>query len=109
MTTNNRMELMAVISALEALPALGAGEGRITVYTDSQYVQKGITQWIHTWKRNNWRTGGKTPVKNQDLWQRLDALAGRYRLVWAWIRGHAGNEMNERCDRMTREAIRSLR
>ncbi|MDR0640971.1 MAG: ribonuclease HI [Treponema sp.] len=107
-TTNNRMELMAVISALETLPSLGA-QGRITVYTDSQYVQKGITQWIHTWKRNNWRTGGKTPVKNQDLWQRLDALAGRYQLIWGWIRGHAGNEMNERCDRMTQEAIRSLR
>jgi ribonuclease HI len=108
-TTNNRMELMAVISALEALPLLGAGGGRITVYTDSQYVQRGITQWIHNWKRNNWRTGGKTLVKNQDLWQRLDALTGRYQLIWAWVRGHAGNEMNERCDRMTQEAIRSLR
>jgi ribonuclease HI len=104
------MELMAVISALEALPDLtGGGPARITVYTDSQYVQKGITQWIHNWKRNNWRTGGKEPVKNQDLWQRLDALAGRLRPVWAWVRGHAGNEMNERCDRMTQEAIRSLR
>jgi ribonuclease HI len=108
-TTNNRMELMAVISALEALRALDTREGPVTVYTDSQYVQKGISQWIRTWKRNNWRTGGKTPVKNQDLWQRLDALAGRYQLIWAWVRGHAGNEMNERCDRMTQEAIRSLR
>jgi ribonuclease HI len=107
-TTNNRMELMAVISALEALSALGDEWGRITIYTDSQYVQRGITQWIHTWKRNNWRTGGKTPVKNQDLWQRLDALTGRYQLIWAWVRGHAGDEMNERCDRMTQEAIRSL-
>jgi ribonuclease HI len=102
------MELMAVISALEALPA-GNDWGRITVYTDSQYVQRGITQWIHTWKRNNWRTGGKTPVKNQDLWQRLDELSGRFAITWAWIRGHMGNEMNERCDRMTQEAIRSLR
>jgi ribonuclease HI len=111
-TTNNRMELTAVISALEALPPLiqgGQAPERITVYTDSQYVQKGITQWIHGWKRNNWRTGGKEPVKNQDLWQRLDALAGRFRPAWARIRGHAGNEMNERCDRMTQEAIRSLR
>ncbi|MDR1972629.1 MAG: ribonuclease HI [Treponema sp.] len=108
--TNNRMELTAVISALEALPALGMEDpGRITVYTDSQYVQKGISQWIHTWKRNNWRTSGKAPVKNQDLWQRLDRLTGRYSLTWAWVRGHAGNEMNERCDRMTQEAIRSLR
>jgi ribonuclease HI len=107
------MELTAVIAALEALPALipdqgGDGPERITVYTDSQYVQKGITQWIHTWKRNFWRTSGREPVKNQDLWQRLDGLSGRYPLVWAWIKGHAGNEMNERCDRMTQEAIRSL-
>ena len=108
-TTNNRMELMAVIAALETLPPLDAGTGPISVYTDSQYVQKGITQWVHTWKRNNWRTGGKTPVKNQDLWQRLDTLANRYQLIWAWVRGHAGNPMNERCDRMTQEAIRSLR
>jgi ribonuclease HI len=103
------MELTAVIRALEALEGLDAGDSRITVYTDSQYVQKGITQWIHSWKRNNWRTGAKEAVKNQDLWQRLDALAGRRRLIWAWVRGHAGNEMNERCDRMTGEAIRSLR
>jgi ribonuclease HI len=105
------MELSAVISALEALPPVleQAPPGRITLYTDSQYVQKGITQWIHNWRRNNWRTGGKEPVKNQDLWQRLDTLAGRFQLTWAWVRGHAGNEMNERCDRMTQEAIRSLR
>jgi ribonuclease HI len=105
------MELTAVISALEALPPILGGQKpeRITVYTDSQYVQKGITQWIHGWKRNNWRTGGKEPVKNQDLWQCLDTLAGRIRPVWAWVRGHAGNEMNERCDRMTQEAIRSQR
>jgi ribonuclease HI len=112
-TTNNRMELTAVISALEALPFIleqGCRDPeRITVYTDSQYVQKGITQWIHGWKRNNWRTGGKEPVKNQDLWRRLDTLAAGFRLTWAWVRGHAGNAMNERCDRMTQEAIRSLR
>jgi ribonuclease HI len=113
-TTNNRMELMAVISALEALPPLILEQGpqnpeRITLYTDSQYFQKGITQWIHQWKRNGWRTSGKEPVKNRDLWQRLDGLTGRYPLIWAWIKGHAGNEMNERCDRMTQEAIRSLR
>jgi ribonuclease HI len=107
-TTNNRMELMAVISALESLAAFNTGDG-ITVYTDSQYVQKGITQWIHTWKRNNWRTGGKEPVKNQDLWQRLDELSGRFPITWAWVRGHAGNEMNERCDRMTQTAIRAGR
>jgi ribonuclease HI len=99
---------MAVIAALETLPTLDTGTAPITIYTDSQYVLKGITQWIHTWKRNNWRTGGKTPVKNQDLWQRLDTLANRYQLIWTWVRGHTGNPMNERCDRMTQEAIRSL-
>jgi ribonuclease HI len=107
LTTNNRMELMAVISALESLS--GPDPGTLTVYTDSQYVQKGITQWIHSWKRNNWRGSGKSPVKNQDLWQRLDALTGCRRIVWAWVRGHAGNPLNERCDRMTQDAIRSLR
>jgi ribonuclease HI len=111
-TTNNRMELSAVIAALESSIFL-AGENRsperITVYTDSQYVQKGITQWIHSWKRNNWRTSGKEPVKNKDLWQRLDELSGRYPLSWAWVKGHAGNEMNERCDQMTQEAIQSIR
>jgi ribonuclease HI len=110
-TTNNRMELGAVIAALEALPHVGGGSPleRVTVYTDSQYVQKGITQWIHSWKRNNWRTAGKDPVKNKDLWQRLDELSTRYPLSWAWVKGHAGNEMNERCDQMTQEAIQSLR
>jgi ribonuclease HI len=106
------MELMAVIAALEALPPPVPGQGTprsITLYTDSQYVQKGITQWIHQWKRNGWQTSAKEPVKNRDLWQRLDGLTGRYPLIWAWIKGHAGNEMNERCDRMTQEAIRSLR
>jgi ribonuclease HI len=111
-TTNNRMELQAVIAALEALSPLARGDRpleRVTVYTDSQYVQKGITQWIHTWKRNNWRTSNKDPVKNQDLWQRLDELSRRYPLSWAWVKGHAGNELNERCDRLTQEAIASLR
>jgi ribonuclease HI len=119
-TTNNRMEMSAVIAALEFLSAsasalspgklaLSPGKlapGKITVYTDSQYVQKGITQWIHTWKRNNWRTSGKEPVKNQELWQRLDELSGLFPIQWAWIKGHAGDEFNERCDRMTQEAIK---
>jgi ribonuclease HI len=107
-TTNNRMELSAVIAALEALPGLALSPEKITVYTDSQYVQKGITQWIRSWKQNNWRTSGKDPVKNRDLWQRLDELSACFPLVWVWIKGHAGNKMNERCDRMTREAIASI-
>jgi ribonuclease HI len=108
-TTNNRMELNAVIAALRSLPLPGnkAPEG-ITVYTDSQYVQRGITLWIHNWKRNNWRTSGKEPVKNRDLWQCLDELSGKTSITWAWVKGHAGNPLNERCDRMARQAIASL-
>jgi ribonuclease HI len=105
-TTNNRMELMAVISARKALK--NSGPRRAVVCTDSQYVQKGITEWIKNWKKNSWRTSDKKPVKNQDLWEELDALAGKLPLGWEWVRGHAGNEYNERCDRMTQEAIRSL-
>jgi ribonuclease HI len=108
-TTNNRMELGAVIAALEALSLFSPAPEQVSVYTDSQYVQKGITQWIHSWKRNNWRTSSKEPVKNRDLWQRLDELSQVFPLVWQWVRGHAGNELNERCDQMTREAIASLR
>ena len=111
-TTNNRMELMAVISALEALPSLCseslAGNEKITVYTDSQYVQKGITIWIKDWKTRGWRTSGKDPVKNQDLWQRLDALTAGFSITWIWIKGHAGNEFNEHCDKLTQKAIASL-
>ena len=111
-TTNNRMELLAVISALEALPLLCSGslEGneKITIYTDSQYVQKGITLWIKDWKSKSWKTSGKKPVKNQDLWQRLDALAAGVPLKWIWLKGHAGHEFNERCDKLTKKAIASL-
>ncbi|GHV43788.1 ribonuclease H [Spirochaetia bacterium] len=108
-TTNNRMELGAVIAALEALSPFSPPPEQVTVYTDSQYVQKGITQWIHSWKRNNWRTSGKEPVKNRDLWQRLDELSQAFPLVWQWVKGHAGNELNERCDQMTQDAIASIR
>ncbi|MDR3302808.1 MAG: ribonuclease HI [Treponema sp.] len=108
-TTNNRMELSAVIAALEALGELGLGNAPVTVFTDSQYVQKGISAWIHAWKRNGWQTSAKEPVKNKDLWQRLDALAARLPLSWRWVKGHAGNPLNERCDRMTQEAIASVR
>jgi ribonuclease HI len=108
-TTNNRMELLAVISALKALRAMDGVPPQAAVYTDSQYVQKGITGWIHNWKRNAWLTSDKKPVKNQDLWKELDALAGDLAISWKWIRGHAGNQWNERCDRMTQEAIASVR
>ena len=100
-TTNNRMELTAVIRALEAL-APGA---MVRVYTDSQYVQKGISAWIHDWKRRGWRTAGKKAVKNQDLWMRLDELARQHRVEWHWVRGHAGHPENERADALANQAI----
>ncbi|MDR2370343.1 MAG: ribonuclease HI [Treponema sp.] len=107
-TTNNRMELGAVIAALETLSRLSPAPEAIRVYTDSQYVQKGISQWIHRWKLNNWQTNEKKPVKNQDLWRRLDELSGLFLINWVWIKGHAGDLLNERCDRMTQKAIASL-
>jgi ribonuclease HI len=111
-TTNNRMELLAVISALEALPGvcpeISAGAGQIAIYTDSQYVQKGMSVWIKDWKRKGWKTSAKEPVKNQDLWQRLDGLAAGFSINWIWVKGHAGEKNNERCDVMTRKAIASL-
>jgi ribonuclease HI len=107
-TTNNRMELMAVIAALEGLKAMKGAARKAEVITDSQSVQKGMTEWIRGWKKNGWRTSDKEPVKNQDLWQRLDALAGEFTLTWTWIKGHAGDPCNERCDRLTREAIASI-
>ena len=107
-TTNNRMELMAVICALKSAKTKPELPGQITLHTDSQYVQKGITEWIQNWKRNSWRTSGKKPVKNQDLWQALDALAGELTVQWKWIPGHAGNIYNERCDKLTRQAAAAL-
>ena len=106
-TTNNRMELLAVINALKAAKSFPVPQ--LALYTDSQYVQKGITEWIHNWKRNNWRTSGKTPVKNQDLWVELDALAAALSIQWVWVKGHAGNTYNERCDALTQEAIAFVR
>jgi len=93
-TTNNRMELTAVIRALEALKR----PSRVQVHTDSQYVQKGISAWIHDWKKRGWRTADKKPVKNADLWLRLDELAARHDIEWIWVRGHAGHAGNERAD-----------
>ena len=107
-TTNNRMELSAVIAALRMLRTMDNASCKATVYTDSQYVQKGITGWIRNWKRNSWRTSDKKPVKNQDLWKELDALATELSPGWEWVSGHSGIEFNELCDRMTQDAIRSI-
>jgi len=104
-TTNNRMELTAVIMALRALKMRTGVPRQAAVLTDSQYVQKGITEWIRNWKRNAWRTADKKPVKNQDLWMELDSLAGEFSIQWEWVKGHAGNEYNEMCDAMTQDAI----
>jgi ribonuclease HI len=102
-TTNNRMELTAVIRALESLEA----RSRVRLYTDSQYVQKGITEWIHDWKRRGWRTAGRKPVKNVDLWMRLDELARGHEVEWHWVRGHAGHPENERADALANKGIDS--
>lgn len=100
-TTNNRMELMAAISALEALTRPTA----ITITTDSTYVKNGVTGWIHGWKKNGWRTAAKKPVKNDDLWRRLDEAAGRHQVTWEWIKGHAGHAENERADELARAGM----
>ena len=104
-TTNNRMELVAVIRALEALRRRCA----VRVYTDSQYVQKGISEWIRDWKRRGWRTAAKQPVKNADLWHQLDALAQGHDIEWHWVRGHAGHAENERADALANRAIDAMK
>jgi ribonuclease HI len=103
-TTNNRMELMAAIQALEALKQ----PVRAVLTTDSEYVMKGITQWLPRWQSNGWRTAAKQPVKNADLWQRLLAAMAPHQVEWQWTRGHAGHPENERCDRLARDAIREV-
>jgi ribonuclease HI len=95
-TTNNRMEMTAVIRALESL----APGCRVRLHTDSQYVQLGISQWIHAWKKRGWRTADKKPVKNEDLWRRIDELADQHEIEWLWVRGHVGNPGNERADEL---------
>ncbi|EAU44136.1 ribonuclease HI [Salipiger bermudensis HTCC2601] len=100
-TTNNRMELLAAINALESLTRAS----RITVVTDSAYVKNGVTGWIHGWKRNGWKTAAKKPVKNAELWQRLDEAQRRHDVTWEWVKGHAGHPENERADELARAGM----
>lgn len=100
-TTNNRMELTAVIRALEALTR----PCRVRLHTDSKYVQQGISQWIHGWKRNGWRTSNKQPVKNAELWRELDDLSARHSIEWLWVKGHAGHPENERADALANRGV----
>lgn len=104
-TTNNRMELLAVIKALEALKR----PCRARVHTDSQYVQKGISEWIHNWKRRGWMTADKQPVKNADLWRELDQLSAQHEIEWVWVRGHAGHAENERADQLANRGVDAAR
>jgi len=100
-TTNNRMELFAAIAALEALKR----PSQVDLHTDSSYLRNGITQWIHGWKRNGWRTADRKPVKNAELWQRLEDATHRHQITWHWIKGHAGQPENERADKLVREGM----
>ena len=101
-TTNNRMELTAVIEALKTVKK----DIPVKIYTDSKYVMEGITKWINSWKKNNWRTADKKPVKNSDLWQELDKESQKHQISWQWVKGHAGNELNEIADQLARNAIK---
>jgi ribonuclease HI len=105
LTTNNRMELSAAIAALEALTRPCA----VDLHTDSQYLRQGVTAWMHGWKRNGWRTADRKPVKNEDLWRRLDAAVQRHDIDWRWVKGHAGDAMNERADELAREGMRPFK
>ena len=104
-TTNNRMELLAAINALEALKR----PSKVELHTDSQYVKNGIGSWIHGWKRNGWRTADRKPVKNAELWQRLDTARLRHEVEWHWVKGHAGHPENERADELARQAIAEMK
>lgn len=103
-TTNNRMELLAVIRALEALKR----QVKVRIHTDSKYVQQGISTWIHDWKRRGWKTAAKQPVKNADLWRELDELASRHEIEWLWVKGHSGHEGNEAADRLANLGVQSV-
>lgn len=104
-TTNNRMELMAVLRALNAAKK----HAELEIHTDSQYVKNGMQSWVKNWKKNNWRTASRQPVKNQDLWMALDEVASTIKIHWHWVRGHAGHEMNERVDCLARTAAESIK
>jgi len=104
-TTNNRMELMAAIQGLEQLKR----PCQVKLYTDSRYVQQGITQWLARWKRQQWRTASKQPVKNQDLWQRLDQACQRHQVDWCWVKGHSGHQGNEKADELARQGMTSYK
>ena len=103
-TTNNRMELMAAIEALSALKK----PSTVTLHTDSKYVMDGLTKWIHGWKKNGWKTADKKPVKNEDLWRRLDAANALHQVTWKWVKGHSDDVMNNRADELARAAIKTL-
>jgi ribonuclease HI len=103
-TTNNRMELMAAIMALEALKR----PCRVELHTDSKYVMQGVTEWIHGWKARGWKTADKKPVKNEDLWKRLDAARARHEVHWRWVKGHAGHALNERADALANRGVDEL-
>ncbi len=105
MTTNNRMEMMAPIAALESLK----GACEVDLYTDSRYVHDGITKWLKNWKARGWKTADNKPVKNQDLWERLSAAVTRHKVRWHWVKGHAGDPLNERADELARAAIVRMR
>ena len=104
-TTNNRMELMGVISALEALKR----PCQVQLHSDSKYVLQGITTWMANWKRNGWKTASKQPVKNEDLWRKLDALTGQHQIEWVWVKGHAGHPENERADELANRGVESVK
>src|SRR5690606_6799472 len=104
-TTNNRMELMAAIEALNALKR----PSKVRLHTDSKYVMDGVTKWIHGWKKNGWKTADKKPVKNEDLWKLLDEANARHEVTWKWVKGHSDNEMNNRADELARSAIQTLK
>ena len=104
-TTNNRMEMMAVIESLAALKR----RCHVTIYTDSAYVKNGMTEWIHGWKSKGWKTAAKQPVKNEDLWRRLDTLAAQHKVDWRWVKGHAGDPGNERADALANQGVESAR
>jgi ribonuclease HI len=104
-TTNNRMEMMAAIKALEALKK----PSKVKMHVDSKYVMDGVTKWIHGWKKNGWKTADKKPVKNDDLWRTLEAATERHQIEWTWVKGHSDDEMNNRADELARGAIATLR